>query len=138
MASAGATLISSIAFETPGTIVRSRGRITIQPQVYSADLNIVGAFGIGLVSSEAAAVGITAIPEPFSDADWGGWMVWQSFALHYEFHDATGSFLESEAIEIDSKAMRKVEPNSVMVFVAESQGGAFFIAETVRLLQMLH
>ena len=138
MASGGATLVSSISFEAPGTIVRSRGRISIQPQSYVADLNIVGAFGIGLVSDEAATVGITVIPEPFSDADWGGWMVWQSFALHYEFHDSTGSFLELEAIEIDSKAMRKVEPNSRMVFVAESQGGAFFIAETVRLLEMLH
>ena len=140
VASAGATLISSVSFEDPGTIVRARGSFMWRPQVYNADLSMAGAFGIGLVSSEALAVGITAIPTPFSDSDWGGWMVWQSFSGRMEFRSDAGtrfadSFVE---IQIDSKAMRKVEPSTAMVFVAESQSGAMFVAEQVRLLQLLH
>ena len=133
-------MISSITFETPGTIVRSRGMITIQPQTYGADLSIVGAFGIGVVSNEALGIGVTAVPEPFSDADWGGWMVWRSFAGRVEFRSDVGLLFRDSTLEyeIDSKAMRKVEPNSALVFVAESQQGAFAMAESIRVLQMLH
>ena len=100
------TLISSVAFEDPGTIVRARGRCSIRPQTVVADLDVVGAFGIGLVSAEALAIGITALPTPQSDADWGGWMVWRSFAYRLEFVDATGTFQIDWGFEVDSKAMR--------------------------------
>ena len=77
------TLISSLSFEDLGTIVRFRGQILLQGSS-AADLNVVGAFGIGLVSVEALAIGITAVPTPFSDADWGGWMVWRPFSFRVE------------------------------------------------------
>ncbi len=140
VSSGGATLISSLSFEDPGTIVRSRGIISVRPSAYTADVEICGAFGVGLVSSEALAIGVTAISEPFTDADWGGWMVWRPFNFRIEFISAVGVLFGDATveIEIDSKAQRKVEPNSAMVFVAESQVGAFNIAEQVRLLQLLH
>ncbi len=134
----GATILSGIAFEDPGTIIRTRGSISVFPSVFSADINIVGAFGIGLVSAEAFAAGVASVPEPFTDSDWGGWMVIQPFALRFEFQDATGTMQGSWTFDIDSKAQRKVEPNSVMVVVAESITGAFNIADTTRLLQLLH
>jgi len=40
--------------------------------------------------------------------------------------------------EVDSKAMRKVEPSTVLVAVAESFGGAFAIVDMTRSLLMLH
>ena len=138
VASAGATIISSIAFEEPGTIVRSRGTIAMRFAGYTADLTVVGAFGIGVVSAEAAAVGITAVPEPFSDADWGGWMVHRTFARRLEFGSTVGLYSEDWEYQIDSKAMRKVEANSVLVFVAESQQGAYQMSESVRVLNKLH
>ena len=138
VAAGGATLLSAITFEAPGTIVRARGIIAIKLQTYAADVEINGAFGVGLVSREAFDIGITAVPEPFMDADWGGWMVWKPFAMRYESITQAGVLLGSWTFEIDSKAMRKVETNSAMVFVAESRGGAFAVAEDVRLLQMLH
>ena len=138
VANAGATLISSVAFEDPGTIVRARGLISVKVENPALDNDIAGAFGIGLVTAEAFGIGITAVPEPFSDADWGGWMVWQPFGFHWEHFDSTGAGKESWEFEINSKAMRKVEPNTNMVFVAESQSGAFRLAEYVRLLLMLH
>ena len=137
VAAAGATLISSVSFEDPGTIIRSRGIISVKPTTHNSDQDFHGAFGIGLVSAEALAVGVTALPEPFSDADWGGWMVWQPFSFNWDFSDLTGQRFGSIQMAIDSKAMRKVEPSSAMVFVAESFGGAFSITEQVRLLLKL-
>ena len=56
VASTAATLLSGLAFEDPGTIIRTRGQIVIRPVAnFAADVDIVGAFGIGLVSAEAFA-----------------------------------------------------------------------------------
>ena len=95
VASGGSTLIASTAFEAPGTIVRSRGNLTVQPQSFSADVTIVGAFGIGLVTAEALAIGITALPTPFRDSDWGGWIVWQAFTHRFESISQVGVLLGS-------------------------------------------
>ena len=138
IASTASVLLSSLSFENPGTIVRTRGMISIRPGTTGADLDFVGAYGCGIVSAEALAIGATAIPSPFSDADWGGWMVLQPFAGRWEQATDIGRQIASWEYEIDSKAMRKVEPNSAMVFMVESGVGAFNFADPVRALQMLH
>ena len=134
VASAGATLIASVPLDEAATIVRTRGQVSVKPFTFAADLNVVGAIGLGIVSSEALAVGVTAVPEPFADGDWGGWFVWRSFSFHYEFGTAVGQSIESMDFEIDSKAMRKGGPNESVVIVAESQGGAFDISMPLRML----
>ena len=131
----GATIIASLAFEDPATIIRTRGMVSIIPQSHNADLNIVGAFGIGVVSAEAAAAGVASVPEPFSDADWGGWFVWRSFAYTLEALAGAEQFsviLYDWNFEIDSKAMRKVTSNEVMVVVVESQAGALLAFDGTR------
>jgi len=137
VASGGATLISSLVLEEPTTAVRVRGMVSIQPQLTNADIELIGAVGIGVVSAEALAVGITALPEPYSDADWGGWMVWRSFAYQFRFEDATATQYPRWDFEVDSKAMRKVGPSDALVFVAESFAGAFKVADTTRQLLKL-
>ena len=138
VASTAATLLSGLAFEDPGTIIRTRGQIVIRPVAnFAADVDIVGAFGIGLVSAEAFAAGVASIPELYTDSDWGGWMVIQPFSSTFEFRSGVGTDMTQIALTIDSKAMRKVEPNSVMVFVAESLTGAFVILDQTRLLLKL-
>ena len=99
---------------------------------------MVGAFGIGIVSAEALAAGIGSIPLPFTDADWGGWMVLQPWAFRLDVTTDVGRLLSSFQIEVDSKAMRKVEPNSAAVIVAESLTGAVSVCDTTRLLLKLH
>ena len=119
------------------TVVRTRGMISIIPGAFSASVSIVGAVGCCIVSSDALAVGITAIPGPFSDSEWGGWFVWHSFAYRFEFDDATGVQFPNWNWQVDSKAMRKVGPNEALVQVAESQSGAFDIAAPLRTLVKL-
>ncbi len=138
VASAGATLIGFASFEEPTTIVRTRGAISVIPQTSAADVDIVGAFGIGVVSTEAFTAGIASVPEPFSDADWGGWYVWRSFSSRFEFLDATGTILPAFNFEVDSKAMRKVASNETLVMVAEAQVGAYSISTPLRTLVELH
>ncbi len=137
VASAGATLIASSTFAQPATVVRVRGQVSLQVAT-AADLSIVGAFGMGVVSQEAFNAGVASIPEPFSDGDWGGWFVWRSFSYRWEFSDASGNVAMPWNFEIDSKAMRKIEANEVIVFVAESQSGAFSISTPLRVLIKLH
>ncbi len=135
VASGGATLISSFQFENPATIVRTRGQVSVRLQAYTADLTVAGAFGIGVVSQEAFAAGVASMPEPFTDSDWGGWFVWRTFAMRFEFDDATGlTFPASVDFEVDSKAMRKIGTNEVLVFIAESQTGAYAMFDGTRSL----
>ena len=120
------------------TIVRTRGSISIAPQTMVADVDIQGAFGIGIVSDEAFAAGAASIPGPWTNGDWGGWFVWRPFAFQVEFIDGTGSRIVAwPQLEIDSKGMRKVAANETLVVMAESQGGAFSIAAPHRYLVKL-
>ena len=137
VASGGATLVASLPFESANTVVRSRGQVSIRASVYSADVDIIGAFGMAVVSAEALAIGVTAIPEPFGDADWGGWFVWRSFSHHFESISQAGVLLGSWEFEVDSKAMRRVGVNEAVVLIAESNNGAFQISSPVRMLVKL-
>ncbi len=117
------------------TVVRTRGEVSIRPAVgAAADVGIVGAYGLAVVSTDAFAAGVASIPQPFQDADWGGWFVWRSFSINFEFVSAIGQGLSQHNQEVDSKAMRKVDTNETIVLIAESQAGAFDISMPLRLL----
>ncbi len=94
VATNASTIIGSFDAATSGllkpTIVWTRGQVSIAPDVFSADVDIVGAFGIGIVSDQAFAAGAGSIPRPFTQSDWDGWFVWRSFSMRFEFADATG------------------------------------------------
>ncbi len=142
VASGGSAIIASFDAAAAGalrpTVVRSRGEVMIKPQAYTADLVVSGAFGICVVSEEAFAAGAASIPRPFDDSNWGGWFVWQSFVRTLEFVDASG--FDAQAAwnwQVDSKAMRKIGSNDIIVMMAESQQAAFAIAMHVRLLLKL-
>ena len=137
VASGGATIIASVGFEEPVTIMRNRGMVSIKLNDYSADLDIVGAYGMGVVSTEAFIAGVASIPEPFTDADWGGWFVWRSFGHRFESVTNVSTLLGSWSFEVDSKAMRKVRPNETIVEVCESQVGSISCFSGVRTLVKL-
>ena len=142
MAATGSTIISSFvpggSFFIKPTIVRTRGEVSIKPDAFNADIDINGAFGMCVVSQDALTAGIASIPKPFSDAEWGGWFVWQSFAKHLEQVTNAGLLLGSWDYQVDSKAMRKITTNDVIVSVAESiSGAAFDIAMHLRVLLKL-
>ena len=117
-----------------GTIIRTRGHLAIRPNVEGTTISLDGAFGIAVVSQTAQALGITAIPGPFSDDDWSGWLVHQYFGFRYLSATAVGEMLVDQIFEIDSKAMRKVAGDEAIVLVGESRSGAVAMLSHMRLL----
>jgi len=97
---------SAVTFGASATIIRMRGRFDafISTAAAVGD-GFQGAVGIGLATSAAFAIGITAIPTPITEAAWDGWL-WHSFFGAHRGFDGSGAGAAS--LEIDSKAMRKV------------------------------
>jgi len=121
------TLVSEATLEeTPNpTLVRMRGRFIA---------HVGGAAGVGaelrwgagiyLATTRALAAGVTAILRPISDGNSDEWIWWNTGLVDLETAaDSTG--LATQRVEIDSKAMRKVGQNKVLVGVVEniSAGG---------------
>ena len=102
---------------TPGTtLVRTRGQLSVKVALNPtlAD-HMLYSFGICIISENANAVGITAVPTPFADINWDGWL------YHSQGLVGTGSGQASLPVpfEIDSKAMRKAKQTDVVVGVVE-------------------
>ena len=140
--SGASVIIASFKPETNAmlapTIIRSRGEVALAVSTFAADLAYGGAFGAAVVSDEAFAAGAASIPRPFSDANFGGWFVWQSFARAVEFISGVGFEANvNQIFQVDSKAMRKVKAGETIVLMAESQTGAFNIAMHLRLLFLM-
>ena len=119
------------------TVIRTRGELSVIPNPLTATAEVVGAWGLAIVSDQAFAIGITAVPGPFDEADWDGWFAWGSFSFNWAVADATGRQHAAVTIVVDSKGMRKVTTNETIVLVAQSQTGAFQISMPVRLLLKL-
>ena len=90
-----------------------------------------------MVSDRAFAAGVASIPGPFTDAGWNGWFVWRFFSLALDFDDATGLRMIQHAQEVDSKAMRKMTDDEMLVLVAESETAGFSISMPLRILMKL-
>jgi len=123
------------------TIVRTRGGFSVIPASRDVDLEVIGAIGMGIVSAQAFIAGAASIPGPFSDADWSGWLYWSPFQYLFESTTDIGRLIlgttGAGAEVIDSKAMRKVQANEVLVVMVESQAGAFLASINFRMLLKL-
>ena len=81
------------------------------------------AAGIGIVTSDAFAVGASAMPTAFGDIDWKGWM-WHSMG---SIHTAVGALAVGDPtdnpirVPIDVRSMRKLGLNEV-VFLSFQPG----------------
>jgi len=124
------------------TMIRTRGQALIHFDPTSiADVFLV-AFGLGIFNADAFAVGITALPGPFSDVGWP-W-VYHKIVLFGPAVSATESEVaigQNLWVDVDSKAMRKQRENETLGWVAEgsilSGGGTFDIAIASRHLYLL-
>ena len=137
VATASKVLLASTAgfgLGTAGTIIRTRGLLSVRPSSPGADVIWDGAFGIAVVFGTAQATGITAIPGSFTDDDWSGWLVHQYVGGNLDFDDATGKLILNWNWEIDSKAMRKVKGDEAIVLVGESRLGAILMLSHMRIL----
>ena len=113
------------------TIVRTRGTCLLRLQVSDGVASgMDAAFGMCVVSENAASVGITAVPNPITDVAWDGWMVYWTGALKGSSLSSQGA--STHRIDIDSKAMRKIKESDVLLGVLETQnevGSVTFAAD---------
>ena len=113
----------------PFTLVRTRGYFWIGSDQNAGGEVQTGAVGIAKVNGTAAALGITALPDPVTDSAWDGWWFHQYFGQKFQLGTNVG-FIEPGAggsYVIDSKAMRKFEDNDAIVIVAANGSASFGI-----------
>ena len=125
----------------PFTVVRTRGNLhLISDQVSASELQSV-AFGIAVVSEQAAAIGVTAVPTPETDRSSDLWFVYEGMTNFYDFRTAAGFDSQGGlSRDYDSKAMRKVQDGEDIVVVIETSSislGASFLVSG-RMLVKLH
>ncbi len=106
----------------PFTIVRTRGTILVRSDQHAADEGYGASYGEVVVSDQAVAVGITAVPTPTTDSSSDLWFVYEFILGELAFGTNVG--FTDVGIEriIDSKAMRKVEEGQDLVSVVEGPG----------------
>ncbi len=113
----------SLAFSSPATILR----MLLQPSKFwmdatkQADDRISLTWAIALLSTDAVALGATAVPDPGDEPEFP-WLFWKSIALGSELaaaEEATGVAVFAETDVINIKSMRKVKPGESLVWVMQ-------------------
>jgi len=138
--SAGALLLR------PFTILRTHKLLVYRSDQAVATEFQTGSYGQIVVTEAAAAIGVTAVPDPsgISGDPEADWFVWQAVVNNF-FIDVNGTdgigvdgSLGNQYV-IDSKAMRKVGPddNLISVFAQESAVGSI-MSTNGRMLIQLH
>ena len=124
VAAATKTLSQSNASLASSTIVRLRGIATVAYAASPNDTQVHGALGMAIVSAQAFAIGVTAIPGPFDEAGWDGWLWHQYYSQILDGTAASNTFQAFMQYEIDSKAMRKLRDDTNVVVVIIDNVGA--------------
>jgi len=98
------------------------------------------AYGLAVVSDQAVAIGVTAVPTPDTDRGSDLWYVYEETYGHFTFTTGVGYIEGGASNRYDSKAMRKVEIGQDLVIVAETPSGvnSALITDAGRFLVKLH
>jgi len=126
----------------PFTITRTVGMLSIfSDQAIIAEFGH-GAFGALVVSEKAATTGVTALPDPVTEANSDEWFLYGEWDTTNRV-DAGGSagFGGKHTIMFDSKAQRKVQEGEQIAFMianAAAAGNAVQYFWQFRLLIKLH
>jgi len=135
---AGGTILNTasagLLTKRPFTIIRTHLTVLMTSDQLAADELQGGALGMCLVSDQAAAIGVTAVPTPVTDQGSDLWYLHQWIMNDFAF--VTGVGFDGQAgrlVHIDSKAMRKVNGDQDILLVGElssviSSGFSFAIA----------
>ena len=105
----------------PFTIVRSLIHWGVRSDQTGASENFASALGVCVVSDQSAAIGVTAIPTPFTDIGLDLWLLHAMITGRFEFVSGVG--FEANSLEqktVESRAMRKVEDGQDVAIVLEN------------------
>ncbi len=124
----------------PFTIVRTRGFWRLHSDQEGADEIYAAGLGMAIVSDQALAIGVTAVPTPDTDRDSDLWFLYEELAGSFSFISGLNAFDLAPSAQFDSKAMRKVEDGSDIAIVLQSNAisSGVIAYKSGRLLIKLH
>ncbi len=122
----------------PFTVVRDRGVIFVRSDQSGAAESYGIDYGKCVVSDQASAIGVTAVPTPLTDKGSDLWYVYESLFSRFEFHTAIGQTNDGAFLQYDSRAMRKVEEGQDLISVVENELAGAVVVVTGRTLLKLH
>ena len=113
-------LISSLAFANVGTVMRMFGEYVIAPTSAPAATDSCSVtVGIGVVSTDAATLGSSAMPDPAVEAEFP-WLFWRSHRFFYVGTDPEASTPNyGVRSSFDIRSMRKLRPRESLVLIAQ-------------------
>ena len=131
-----------LSTDFPETVLRTRGHLQVWGTPDAADDAAVIGLGLIVVQESAATVGGVSIPGPFDDldADW----LWHRFVMlrvNEVTADSDTALGLWQEIEVDSKAMRTVKRDQVVILVGETRSQTLAGVEVqggIRALSGLH
>jgi len=143
---AAATAVTFLGFSAgllalrPFTIVRTRGYIHMTTDQVAATENQSASMGLAVVSDQALAIGVTAVPTPETDRSSDLFFVHESLASRFIFSTAVAYIQGGIGRVFDSKAMRKVEEGQDVALSVETTGVSSGIIwhKSGRILVKLH
>ena len=124
----------------PFTIVRTRGTLAIRSDQAVATEVFQASLGLAVVSDQAIAIGVTAVPSPETDRDSDLWFVYETLEGFFVLSSAIGIYEAQIRKEFDSRAMRKVEDGQDVATVLETSSisAGCVILKAGRMLLKLH
>jgi len=124
----------------PFTVIRTRGELLIRSDQTANTEDQGAAYGRAVVSDQAVAIGVTAIPTPVTDSGSDLWYVYQVLLNSTILSSAVGfDGSPGKQYTVDSRAMRKVEDGQDIVSVLEGSGigaGSVVLGFTKSLIKM--
>ena len=105
------------------TVIRTRGWVAVWSDQAAAFEVPFGGLGMAVVSDQAAAIGVTAVPTPITDEGSDLWFQYQHFICSGAGQAASQSN-SGQIFPFDSKAMRKVEDGQDIVVTLENAAAA--------------
>jgi len=101
-------LLQAVEDMTSPTLVRTRGDFVVQTSGGANNDDVIVGAGVGVFSTRAAQVGVTALPRPITDLNWS-WL-WHHLVVirRLATTDNATAVMANNRVSIDSRAMRKI------------------------------
>ncbi len=120
MVAGGIQPVTELAFAEAGTVLRMIGGFAIGPtSAPTAGDSVIITTAIGVVSSDAAALGATAMPDPRTEPEYP-WLYWNSQTFFFPTASADPTAPQSGSrVVFDIRSMRKLKPRESLVRIVE-------------------
>jgi len=129
-----AVLNAAALAKRPFTVVRVHMTVQVRTDNIASETQIA-AIGMAVVSDQASAAGVASVPTPITDLASDLFFVHKIIMGHNAFSTAAAfSIPGGTVVDIDSKAMRKVNDDQDVIITAEGGADGFVIDVMGRML----